>query len=342
MPDESESPSPDESHSPEQPTNKTWEERHKEIMESYTDDEESFQMPVFRVKAKFFLLPIIVSIIIAGVLAYITYYPGGIQITAAPFSEAQYGEGTGALLNGLFFTLIAGVSSVLIYILVKRRGINSLRIIMTVTFLFLGVVFIIFFGQGILFIFNLPDIASYVLIALGLVLGVLMAYVFYARRFSIGSKNVVVLFFGILIGAFMGIIFPTWTTMTILIGISLWDIISVKRGPIKKIFQLIDPEFQDSAAGTEPAFEPIPKEAFGQAAMEIGIGDIAFYSMLASQSLISTNSIFVWAMTIVGILIGAAWTLRLIRKNKILPGLPLSIFIGIALYWVGVLIISQI
>jgi hypothetical protein len=342
MADEPDSNAPEEETSTEEPAGKTWDERHKDIMRDYSgdDDEEAFHMPVFRVKAKFFLVPVIVSIALAGLLAYITYYSAGIQITATVFSEQQYGTAGSAVLNGVFFFVIAAISSVLIVLIVKRRGINSLRVIMTVTFLFLGVVLFIFFGQGVLVIFNLPDFSFFVLIAISGVLGVFMAYVFYVQKFSIQSKNVVILAFGILIGAFMGIIMPTWTTMAILIGISLWDIISVRRGPIKQLFQLIDPEFQETEAGQAPEFEPIPKDVFWQAAMEIGIGDIAFYSMLASQSLISTNSLFVWALTTIGILIGAFWTLRLIRKNKILPGLPLSIFIGIGMYWLGVFIIS--
>lgn len=311
--------------------------KHKILQEEKDDEAEPLRLPVFRVTAKYFVVPIIVAIILAGVLGYITFYTAGIQLSAVPFSETEFGLG-GAFYNGLFFTVIAGVSSFLIVFLVKKRGLKALHVIMSVTFLFLGVILIIFFGESVLVIFALPAESFYVLLAIAGIVGFLLAYIFSAERFSSRAKNVVILIFGVLIGAFMGIIMPTWTTMMILIGISIWDIISVRRGPIKKLFQMFDQETQESEQkGAETPTEITP-EAFRDASMEIGIGDIAFYSLLACHALISTDSILVWGITTIGILIGALWTLRLIRRNKMLPGLPLSIFIGIALYWLGVYI----
>ncbi len=317
-------------------------ERYKKRQDEDDAEEESLRLPVFRVTAKYFVVPIIVAIILAGVLAYITFYNAGIQIIAVPFSEEQYGEIGGALFNGIFFTVIAGVSSFLILFLVKKRGLNALRAILSVTFLFLGVILIVFFGESVLVIFALPEESIFVLFIIGGVVGFLLTYIFHSDKFSSRAKNVVILVFGVLIGAFMGVIMPTWTTMMILIGISIWDIISVRRGPIKKIFQLLDPEMQESALKEAEKPTEISRESFKDASMEIGIGDIAFYALLASHALISTNSILVWSITTIGVLIGAIWTLRLIRRNKILPGLPLSIFIGIALYWLGVFINTQI
>ncbi len=319
-------------------------EKHKKLQEEKEQDgeEDTLRLPVFRVTAKYFVVPIIVAIILAGILAYITFYNAGIQISAVPFSEEEFGQIGGALFNGIFFTAIAGVSSFIILFLVKKRGLNALHAILSGTFLFLGVILIIFFGDGVLVIFALPVESFYVLVVIGGVVGFLLTYIFHSDKFSSRAKNAVILIFGVLIGAFMGVIMPTWTTMMILIGISFWDIISVRRGPIKKIFQLFDPEMQElEQKGTEkPAI--LSREEFKEASMEIGIGDIAFYSLLASHALISTDSILVWGFTTLGVLIGAMWTLRLIRKNKMLPGLPLSIFIGIALYWLGIFVDTHI
>jgi presenilin-like A22 family membrane protease len=148
-------------------------------------------------------------------------------------------------------------------------------------------------------------------------------------------RNIYVISIGTLIGAFMGIAMPLWTTIVLLIGVSIWDFISVKRGPIKGIMEImgnVDPD----------AVRNLSKEDFDQAEIQIGIGDIAFYSMLTSGCLIATNtsiipgtqltmlgSIIVTVFTAMGILIGAFITIRALRKNAILPGLPLSIFIGL-------------
>jgi hypothetical protein len=129
-----------------------------------------------------------------------------------------------------------------------------------------------------------------------------------------------------------------------LIGISIWDIISVKKGPIKKIMEStgnIDPDFEKKVASGE-----IQLADLEDSDLEIGIGDLAFYSMLASHTLIASlflteNWIFALLATIaaiVGIILGSKLTIRALEHNKILPGLPLSIFIGIGLVGIMVLI----
>jgi hypothetical protein len=158
-------------------------------------------------------------------------------------------------------------------------------------------------------------------------------------------KNLYVLTIGILIGAFMGVVMPLWTTVTMLIGISLWDIFSVKssKGPIRKILEL-------TGGLEQPAIE-IDDESFKSSQIEIGIGDLAFYSMLTSSSLIIMNDLMfgitgnavisiilgsiVALATAVGILIGATITINSLRKNKILPGLPFSIFIGMGFAFIS-------
>jgi hypothetical protein len=91
---------------------------------------------------------------------------------------------------------------------------------------------------------------------------------------------------------------------------------------------------------------------------DIGIGDLVFYSMLASQPLtpyfISNHGgalmanfgfwIF-WVIalfTIIGILIGFVITIYLLERNSMLPGLPCSIALGLTGFLGSTLILSLI
>jgi len=125
-----------------------------------------------------------------------------------------------------------------------------------------------------------------------------------------------------------------------LIGISLWDIISVKKGPIKSIMENVvkkNPEV-DKQIKLE-RYEILDIE---DADIEIGIGDLAFYSVLSSFSIVfplfnnREYSIVLTSLllTSIGILIGTFLTVLALKKNKILPGLPLSIFIGLSLFFI--------
>ena len=73
--------------------------------------------------------------------------------------------------------------------------------------------------------------------------------------------------------------------------------------------------------------------------LEIGIGDLAFYSLLTSSVLLFTNNIIVVIFTTVAILIGTGITISGLKRNKILPGLPISIFMGIGTFLLCQLII---
>ena len=63
--------------------------------------------------------------------------------------------------------------------------------------------------------------------------------------------------------------------------------------------------------------------------LEIGIGDLAFYSMLTSSALVQTNNLIVMILTAFATIVGTGITISGLKRNKILPGLPISIFLGI-------------
>jgi hypothetical protein len=84
---------------------------------------------------------------------------------------------------------------------------------------------------------------------------------------------------------------------------------------------------------------------YGTKDWDLGIGDLVFYSMLAAHPLSPSFAFFyaggivdkfgllsLWLIslvTIIGVLIGFFITIRLLRSNTMLPGLPISIGLGL-------------
>jgi len=302
----------------------------------YEDDGKiSSFLPVYHVKIKHFTRPIIFALFISGVLAWLSYVVVGVP-EIVPEDDALAG-----LMNGLFFTITAAASSILIYFAVKKKGESALKYLMGGSFLLLTFMLLIFFGD-IAYAVILTDeftysVVSTIHMAVSGALSLYLIYMFFTEKMGPKLKNIYVMAVGILIGAFLAIIMPTWTTITMLIGISVWDIISVKKGPIRKIMELtggIDPDYEkkmrdpDNNDGQETVDA---QETFDIAEIEIGVGDLAFYSMLTAHALTASGNILVALMAAVGILIGSFYTIRALKRNKILPGLPLSIFIGLGL-----------
>lgn len=292
--------------------------------------------PTYRIKRRLYPLPIILVVIIAGILAYLTYFEAGIQFDGGYFSESEMGA-LGGILNGLIYTAIAVISAFIIIFIIKKKGIGVLKYIFGFSFALIGFFQTWFFGQIVIYVFflELPHLfylLYYELIFLSAVFTILMIYQYFTSQ-SIKTKNFIVLYIGLLIGASMGVLMPLWTTLAILIGISCWDIFAVlyKHGPIKQLIDIASTPEEDNDLSDIELKQKIEsgEYEYDTSKLEIGIGDLAFYSMLTSSALVQTNNIIVMILTSIAIIIGTGITISALRRNKILPGLPISIFLGI-------------
>jgi len=271
-------------------------------------------------------------------------------------------------------------------------------------------------------------------------------------------------------GAFLAVILPTWTVMFMLIGLSFYDIYSVKRGPIKNIIEMteedrkermdrmhynrkrdealleafkihniicvfcgsnkvrvgkddgvtchncnresiipdvtalvvdviakfdeaeeskrpVGPQVENNRGDqlrgkkvmkrNEEGLSPVIPFLFGRKMKtrrnrllsnkgmdaehlmksmtynteqwDLGIGDLVFYSMLVGHSFQFGAGyydkigifapILMFVLSFIGIAIGFVITIRLLERNKILPGLPMSMFIGIFGFSIGATIL---
>ena len=200
--------------------------------------------PTYRIRRRFYPIPIILVVAIAGVLSYLTYFEAGVQIDGGYVSESEYGA-IGGIINGLIYTAIAVLSAFIIIFVIKKKGIGALMYIFGAGFGIVAFFQTWFFGEVLLFLsfYNNPTlfyIFDFELILFSAVFTILIIYKYFTST-SIKIKNFVVLYIGLLIGASMGVLMPLWTTLAILIGISFWDIFAVlyKRGPIKQLIDMV-------------------------------------------------------------------------------------------------------
>ncbi|MHA2007042.1 MAG: hypothetical protein ACXABO_05595 [Promethearchaeota archaeon] len=328
------------------------------IQETKTQEEEGEKVikkdtvpnffPTYRIKRKIYPLPIITVVIISGVLAYLTYTVLGIQIDGGYFSESEFGA-IGGILNGLIYTALAALSAFVIIFIIKRRGIGALIYIFGIGFGIIAFFQTWFFGEIILFLIFLNNSLLLLLFEIELIFFTAVFTIFiiykYFTSMSIKFKNFIVLYIGLLIGASMGVLMPLWTTLAILIGISLWDIFAVlyKHGPIKQLIDIVSDPGDESEFISEVELKDKIERGeykYDTSKLEIGIGDLAFYSMLTSSALVQTNNIIVMILTSIAIIIGTGVTIMGLKRNKILPGLPISIFLGIGTMLLSWYIIS--
>ncbi len=448
------------------------------------------------IKGYRFIHPIMTAILIATFLVLITFL-SSFTLTATVFSEEGGGKqaASAGFANAAIFLIIAIVGGFLIFLLFKYKKGSAIQYLFGsalslsggfILFFFLIILIedIQYYSSGLLvfasfsggvtsdpffLVFYTTDL-EFPLFIFSLVLGVVMTYIVLSGKFRGAQKNRFLLLLSGLMGAFLAVILPTWTVMFMLIGLSIYDIYSVKHGPIKSIIEMTEEERReknrerkknlrrnqivietlnehriscpscssyvlkvednDAVACVDCGMESIipgvtgmvvralesadrrrsvtgpitpapesrrpPAEnkvrkvvkyrrinrnaisgiipfltskkftlgrrrsgrkrgmdaehlmrsmTYNTPHWDLGIGDLVFYSMLAGHSFQYGAGYYdkagffapllMFVLSIIGILVGFVITIRALERNKILPGLPMSMFIGIFGFLIG-------
>ncbi|MHA1228301.1 MAG: hypothetical protein ACTSPV_16295, partial [Candidatus Hodarchaeales archaeon] len=324
-------------------------------------------------KLRAFMIPIVVVITIAIILSLLTldYYvylqqviPDYTPPDISPVPESPDDPGGiafGAIINMLFYIAIAFIGGILVLFIIKKGFLQLLSYFFALLMGLSWFTFALFYG-GIVtskileLIWNyLPDFIQnlvnnvyisslYVFAGIVALLGILT---FGIQTFDrIWLRNIMMIFFGAMIGSMFAIHLPLLTAFLILIGLSLYDIYAVFRGPLKGIIDHgrekaaeINEQLSDE---TEIVYEKVPLlpalPVYSTPLINIGLGDFAFFSMLVSVAVVisvSLVSIIPLTTTLIGLLIGAFYTFKFLEKEKALPGLPLPVFGGIGFLLIG-------
>jgi presenilin-like A22 family membrane protease len=252
------------------------------------------------------LAPILASLLFGLLCAYaiiesqIDFY----QVTPFP-------EGIGSLGNGLYFVILAGVGASLLYLLLKRK---SFKLVSLITGLALTVAVFMLSTVYLYAVFSTCSFpyADVVILILSISVTVLADFIVFRTRGR--ASGLVVLLLGGALGAFLGMTIPTESAILILGFLAVYDIFAVYRGPVGKIAQ----GGLEQLRGLSISFKDV----------QMGLGDLTFYSMLISRVLADVGPTYCLGST-AGVLIGVFLAFKMLEKKGMFPGLPLSIALGL-------------
>ncbi|MFX0013521.1 MAG: hypothetical protein ACFFB2_14245 [Promethearchaeota archaeon] len=341
------------------------------MSESTTESHETSEA-----KLRAFIQPIVFVLVIAIVLSLFTldYYamieqdnPNYTRPDISPIPENPEDPGGiayGAILNMIFYVTLAFIGGIVVLIIIKKGFMQLLVYFFAAMMGFSWFVFGAFYGGIISFnVINflwkyLPNLIRGwintlfipLLYLFAIILGVLGIISFGIQSFDrIWFRNLMMIFFGAMIGSMLAIHLGLLTTILILVGLSLYDIYAVFRGPLKGIID----HGRETAEEYEKAmnsqngyeYEKVPLlpalPVYSTPLINIGLGDFAFFSMLISVAVVIgvelvTPIPLITALT--GLFVGAYYTFKFLKKERALPGLPLPIFGGLGCLVLGVLI----
>ena len=261
-----------------------------------------------------YLAPILASLVFGLGCAYLLMPQP--QSTAIPVTPIPNNTPAAPLGNALYFVIIVAISATLFYLLIKRRSKRIIKglivVAMTTASLLLSLVYL----NAILNYFPSLD-TLLILILLSVAITVLFDLAIF--RLSNIPRNAAVVGIGGALGIFFGFSIPLWSAVLILAFLGVYDVFAVYRGPVGKIAQ--------SSAG----MDQLQGLSFSFKDIEMGLGDLVFYSMLTGAMFFSfLPSILPCLVSIVGIMAGSIITFFMLERKGIFPGLPFPIMLGLA------------
>jgi presenilin-like A22 family membrane protease len=224
-----------------------------------------------------------------------------------PFPE----DVAGAFGNAFYFVILIGAGATFIYLLLKRKSRKLITVItsfvLTTAIFMLSTIYLVAAFSR----FAIPSLEVLIL-TLSLFITALASFtVFRARS---GARNLVVLCLGGALGTFLGVSIPTLSTILILGFLAIYDVFAVYHGPVGKIAH----SGLDQLRGLSFSFKDI----------QMGLGDLTFYSMLSGHMLLYFGLVQCIA-SIIGILLGCLLAFKILERKGMFPGLPFPIMFGL-------------
>ena len=255
-----------------------------------------------------YLIPVLASLLFGLACAYLLIVQPLPPVEVTPFSENTPSAPLG---NAFYFVILIGLSATIFYVLLKKKSnkiiFALIAVALTTASLLLSLVYL-----SAIFAYA-PDLNFLVI-----PLSILVTIVFDLAIFKLGSKtrNIAVVLLGGGLGVFFSAAIPFFSAVLILVFLAVYDVFAVYYGPVGKIAH----SGLDQLQGLSYSFKDI----------QMGLGDLVFYSMLTGSILLNYNSLLPYVASLIGILLGSFITLIMLEKKGIFPGLPFPVILGLA------------
>ena len=257
-----------------------------------------------------YLLPILGSLLFGLVCAYVLAPVPSESVPVTPIPEEIPGAQWG---NALYFVVLIALAATLFYILLKRRSKRIIKGLIVVALTTASILLSLVYFSA-LFVY----VPSWDFLVIPLAIAITVLFDFVIFRLGRVPRDVVVVCLGGALGIFFGKFIPLWSAILILVFLAIYDIFAVYKGPVGKI--------------AESGLDQLQGLSFSFKDIQMGLGDLVFYSMLSGIMFFSfLPNVIPTIAAVIGILVGSIITLFMLEKKGIFPGLPFPILLGLAL-----------
>ncbi len=260
------------------------------------------------------LMPEALSLLLSGLLTYSLQASNAAIVPITIFPETA----SGVTLNAGIFVILMATMGTLMYLFIKYGLKRIVRYLINIALF--ALVFFLFTWYGALYSNILPTALTASLwpwAIVSLIGTILLGFAIYKSK---GIAHLVaIVIVGGMTGAFLGVSIPMLTAIVLLLALAAYDLFAVYRGPIGKIAQSAD-------------LEEFTGAVFTYGDLTVGMGDMVFYSMLASIAMINFGPLpFVAAA--IGVVVGAYLGFKMLEGRDMFPGLPFAVVLGLTLMY---------
>ena len=261
----------------------------------------------------YFILPIILTIVISVLLAQFTV---SIQLQSNGLGSLFDSADDFFVTYNIFFIILISIVSLLIFFrLFSKRSELAIRLLVS-TFIFSGILAVLLFTKLFFNTLNLQFPLILIVVTILTYIAAYFGYLVIIDNISNRMRNTLFIICSGILGSFFGVLVPAFPIILILLILSCVDIILIKRRTVEKIFG-------------EIAYEKMMTEVtFSNKNWGIGIGDLTCYSIVVSNTAINFG-LLSGAISLLLILTGSFISLRITYRSGRLPGLPISIILGL-------------
>jgi hypothetical protein len=226
---------------------------------------------------------------------------------------------SGVSLNAGIFVILMAATGTVMYLFIKYGLKNVVRNLINLAVFVL--LFFLFTWYGDLLADYLPPILTSTIwswLLVSLLAALLLGFAVYKLKGPLHFAAIVVI--GAMTGTFLGVSIPTLTAVVLMLALAAYDLFAVYKGPIGKIAQSTD-------------LEDFTGAVFTYGDLTVGMADMVFYSMLASNSMMNFGFVpFIGAS--IGLVIGAYLGFKMLEGRDMFPGLPFAMILGLVFMFV--------
>jgi hypothetical protein len=260
-----------------------------------------------------FIYPIFFAIIISMFLVQLI-------LLVSPYEEAtvaslQRSFNISTIVNLLLISLLAAI---FLYGLFKIKKIGNQMAAKVLVAMFIegGMLAILLFGKLLFISLGLESPIFLVFVAIVAYIGSYFTFLSFVDQLSRKGRNRLFVIASGSLGSFLGLLLPIPIIVIVSVILAVADAF------------LIQTEFFKGFLGQAKYEKMIIEMAFSTSEWGIGIGDLISYSMIVSGS--SANfGLVIGGLSLLLILMGALFTMRLTTKQMQVPGLPIATALGL-------------